>query len=91
MYIYRGISTESIICFIISLLVSPSISRSGVTTTRCSNTGIAASFMSSGVTKSLPFKAAYPFAAFNIAIDALGDAPKYKKPLSRVFKTTLAI
>jgi hypothetical protein len=58
-------------------LVIPSISRSGVTTTRCCIAGTAASLISSGVTKSLPFSAAKPLAAFKIAIEALGEAPRY--------------
>ncbi len=75
----------------ISILVIPSISRSGVTTTLCCKTGIAASLISSGVTKSLPRKAAKPLAAFKIAIEALGEAPKYKNAFSRVFKTIFAM
>mgnify|MGYP006897064956 CR=1 FL=1 len=63
------------ICFV----VTPSISRSGVTITRCCNTGTADCLISSGVTKSRPFIAANALLAFKIAIEALGEAPKYKK------------
>ena len=41
--------------------------------------------MSSGVTKSRPFIAAKALLDFKIAIEALGDAPKYKNGLLRVF------
>ena len=75
----------------ISELVIPSISRSGATITRCCKTGIAASLISSGVTKSRPRIAAKPFEAFKIAIEARGDAPKYKKAFSRVFTTIRAM
>ncbi len=75
----------------ISVLLIPSISRSGVTTTRCCKTGIAACLISSGVTKSRAFNAAKPLAAFKIAIEARGEAPKYKKAFSRVFITILAM
>ena len=75
----------------ISVLFKPSISRSGVTTTLCCITGIAASFISSGVTKSLPFIAAHPFQAFTVATEALGEAPKYRNGFSRVLKTIFAM
>ena len=81
----------TIICLMICLLVKPSISLSGVTITLCCNTGTATCLMSSGVTKSLPLMAAKAFDAFNKAIDALGDAPKYRKELLRVLTTISAM
>lgn len=51
----------------------------------------AASLMSSGVTKSLLLIAAKPLAAFRIAIEARGDAPKYNKEFVLVLATILAI
>ena len=69
----------------------PSISFSGEIITRCPNTGYAACFISSGVTKSLPANAANPFEAFKIAKEARGEAPNYKKLFSRVFWMIFAI
>src|ERR1035437_7079800 len=81
---YLGTSIFSMICLIISFVVIPSISFSGVSITRCFNTGVATNLISSGVTKSRPFIAAIAFAVDNIAKDARGDAPKYKEALFRV-------
>ena len=89
--VYLGISTLSKICFTISALVSPSISRSGVTITRWCNTGTAALLISSGVTKSLPAMAAKALLAFSMEMEALGEAPKYKNLLFRVATIIWAI
>ena len=59
-------------------VVMPSISRSGVKITRWLSTGTNAFFTSSGITKSLPEIAANALEAVKVAMDALGDAPKYK-------------
>ena len=58
---------------------------------RCRKTGIAISLISSGVTKSLPFIAAFALDALKMARDALGDAPKYNAGLLRVSITIFAI
>jgi hypothetical protein len=76
---YLGISILSTNCCITASQVIPSISFSGVKITRCLNTGAHTYLISSGLTKSLPLKQAQAFAAFNMAIEALGDAPKYKE------------
>ena len=88
---YLGISILSTNCFITVSILIPSISFSGVRITRCLKTGALTFFISSGLTKSLPRIQAEALAAFKMAIDALGEAPKYNEAFWRVLATICAM
>src|SRR5690606_7918647 len=88
---YLGISILSTICPTTAVAVSPSISRSGLGMMRCPRTGTNTFLMSSGMTKSRPLIAARALDASRMAMDALGDAPRYRLALLRVWSTIEAI
>ena len=90
-HVYLGISTDSMIIVTTFSVVMPSISRSGVNITLWLSTGIKAFFTSSGITKSRPDMAAKALAAVNVAMEALGEAPRYKCGWFRVCVIMLAI
>ena len=71
----------------ISSVVLPSISLSGVRITLCLSTGLLRNLISSGVTKSLPLMIASALEAFSKAMEALGDAPSYREGFSLVSAT----
>ena len=64
----------------ISSVVTPSISFSGVSMIRWFITGLETRRTSSGVTKFLPLKAANAFELRKIASDARGEAPRKMLP-----------